>query len=506
MKQPCLKLATITIVLVLTISFKNTYSQPVALDLNFGNAGIASLISEISLSSIALQSDSKLVAAGCQKKGLNYDFVIVRFNSDGTLDNSFGTSGITTTNILKYNFIYSIQIQTDGKIIAAGSVDSGTNSDFAIARYNTDGSLDNTFGTNGVVITPIGSGHEYAKSCVIQNDGKIIAGGPTIDANYNGRFALVRYTSNGTLDAGFGTSGKFIFSMISNNDDQLSSIKLQPDGKIVCVGISISSIYDYYYAVARCTVTGMLDNSFGTNGKVITKTNSNGSENSLESIEIQADGKIIVAGTAIYVAPQFCVIRYNPNGTLDNTFGNMGTALCDFYNTGNNSGGRILLQTDGKIIVAGRGYDSNSKAVCLLARFSPSGVLDNSFGTTGRVTNPEIAGASAGLLQTDGKIVVCGGNKIVRYNSGVTSVNEPYAVDKLTVYPNPTSDNFNIKFNTISSQAKLEVYNAKGKLIYNENIGHITNTVSLNEEPPGIYFIKIIEENQNILKQKIIKH
>ena len=149
--------------------------------------------------SIAIQSDGKIVAGGYSDNGTNNDFAVVRYNTNGSLDTTFnGTGKVTTAIGISGDGCYSIAIQSDGKIVAGGYSYNGTNNDFAVVRYNTNGSLDTTF-NGGIITTPIGISGDVCLSIAIQSDGKIVAGGYSYNgANYD--FAVVRYNTNGSLD------------------------------------------------------------------------------------------------------------------------------------------------------------------------------------------------------------------------------------------------------------------------------------------------------------------
>jgi len=199
--------------------------------------------------SVAIQSDGKIVAAGYSYNGANYDFALVRYNMDGSLDSTFGTGGkVTTAFGTGDDGAKSVAIQSDGKIVAAGYSDNGANYDFALVRYNTDGSLDSTFGTGGKVTTAVGTGTDNAKSVAIQSDGKIVAAGYSYNgANFD--FALVRYNTDGSLDSTFGTGGK-VTTAFGTSNDEAYSVAIQSDGKIVAAGSSNNGA-NYDFALVR---------------------------------------------------------------------------------------------------------------------------------------------------------------------------------------------------------------------------------------------------------------
>ena len=159
-------------------------------------------------SAVSIQPDGKIVVAGSSNNGLNFNFAIVKYNANGTLDLTFGKGGMVTTMIQnRDDKASSLAIQSDGKIVAAGSSNNGSNFDFALIRYNKNGTLDPAFGGNGIVLTDIRNGDDHANALIIQPDGKIIAAGNTNNGSDND-FAVIRYNESGTLDPDFGADGK----------------------------------------------------------------------------------------------------------------------------------------------------------------------------------------------------------------------------------------------------------------------------------------------------------
>ncbi len=365
-----------------------------------------------------LQPDGKIITAGYSDS----DFAVVRYNTNGSVDSSFGPdrNGIVTTNLGGTDIARACVLQPDGKIIAAGYTitnDFYDNDfyDFALVRYNTDGSLDSSFGVNGngIIITDLGGNEDGAYACVLQPDGKIIAAGYTsidvLGSVYN--FALVRYNSDRTLDATFGTDGNGIVKTDIEGDDRAQACVLQPDGKIIAAGYTGLNKEGVFYNIAliRYNTNGSIDTTFGTNGIVTTKL---GDVARAFACALQPDGKIIAAGTskkdALY--DYFALVRYNTDGTLDTTFGTNGIVTTDL--------GRIdgvqacMLQLDGKIVVAGYTNKNNDDTYdWALVRYNTDGTLDTSFGINGMVITDVKAKydfAQACVLQLDGKIVIAG--------------------------------------------------------------------------------------------------
>ncbi len=378
------------------------------LDAAFGAAGIVSApvgTGDAVIQSIAIQTDGKIVAAGYSFAASNHEFALARFNADGSLDAGFGTNGKVTTPIGTYGVAYAVAVQTDGKIVAVGQGYSGSTYVFALARYNADGTLDTGFGTNGKVLTPIGAADSYAYAVALQTDGRIVAAGQSYTGSgYS--FALARYNPDGTADAGFGTNGIVVTAIGSY--DAVNGLVIQSDGKIIAAGYSDNGS-QYVFALARYNSSGTLDASFGqnNNGKVMTPIGSKDDE--AYAVAIQADGKIVATGYSNGgTCDLFALVRYNADGTLDTGFGTNGNVTTGL---GSSDQSRAVgIQDDGRIVAAGYSY-TGSEYVFALVRYNVNGTLDAGFGTDGKVLtaigsyDDEI---NAIAIQSDAKIVVGG--------------------------------------------------------------------------------------------------
>lgn len=316
---------------------------------------------------VLVQNDGKIVAVGYADSGnFNTDFALVRYNTNGTLDNTFGSGGKVTTSVgTGMNIAYEAAIQNDGKIVVAGSIYNGVLNTIALVRYNTNGSLDNTFGTGGKVTTSIGALEDKAYSVVIENNGKIVIAGQT-DNGIETDFLLVRYNSDGTLDNNFGTNG-ITTTSIGIDEEKANSLAIQNDGKFVIVGTTNTSSSKSSIAVMRYDTSGVLDNNFGNNG-IVTTTIGNFS-NRAESVIIQSDGKILVGGSFENTINQdFVVLRYNESGSIDSTFHFDGMAITNFYQT--DYGLSLAIQNDNKIILAGLVQNGYGHVAFGLARYN----------------------------------------------------------------------------------------------------------------------------------------
>ncbi|HLQ44680.1 MAG TPA: delta-60 repeat domain-containing protein, partial [Planctomycetaceae bacterium] len=354
---------------------------------------------------MAVQSDGKIVVAGRATIGSTFDFALARYNADGSLDTSFGTGGKVTTAIgTSTDEAYAVALQSDGKIVVGGRATIGSNFDFALARYNTDGTLDTSFGTSGKVTTAISSSHDEIYALAIQPDGAIVAAGRAKTNSYYD-FALARYTASGVLDTSFDTDGK-LTTAIGTRSDEAYGVALQADGKIVAAGRAYMSGYDF--AAVRYNSDGSLDTSFDTDGKVTTKFVTSVDE--AYAVAIQADSKIVLAGrvqNGSYY--DVALARYNTNGSLDTSFDTDGKVTTSISTT-TDEAYAVAVQSDAKIVVAGR-TTVGSTFDFALARYTTSGGLDSSFGTGGMVSTA--IGTStdevyAIAIQPDAKIVVAG--------------------------------------------------------------------------------------------------
>jgi uncharacterized delta-60 repeat protein len=369
---------------------------------------------------MALQSDGKIVVAGYSYIGTNYDFGVVRFNVDGGLDTTFGGDGTVTTAMGASNdFGTAVAIQPDGKILVAGYATMGT-MDFAVARFNSDGSLDTTFDGDGRLTTNVGTGDDYAFAIALQSDGKILVAGFATVSNLD--VAVVRYNADGSLDATFDGDGR-VTTAVGSLDDRGWAIAVQPNGRILVAGF-IDNGTNNDFAVLRYNANGSLDATFDGDGKVTTAVGSAG--DTAYAIALQSDGKIVVAGYSSNGSnDDFAVVRYNSDGSLDSSFsgdGKVTTAI----GTGTDQGWGVALQPDDKIVVAGRSHNGTNNDFAVV-RYNSDGSLDGTFDGDGKVTTAIGTGADEGYavaLPPDGKIVVAGQTingtaydfAVVRYN------------------------------------------------------------------------------------------
>ncbi len=391
------------------------------LDPSFGDGGkVTTAIGASYASALVVQPDGKLVAAGRGSDSGNVGVALARYNSDGSLDSSFGSGGLVITNIGGANLeTAAVVLQRDGKLVTAGNTDNGgppSNTDFLLVRYNANGRLDTSFGKGGKVTTDIAGAYDRAAALVVQPDGKLVAAGlterPSPSDTNTATFgiALVRYGTNGMLDRTFGQGGKVAIDFGSN--ESADGLVLQPDGKLVVVGTTIEG-GAAVFALVRYNKDGTLDAGFGNGGRVTTLV---GDGAAASALVIQPDGKLVAAGSLVQPASLtngFALARYNGDGSLDGTFGSGGMVITPIFGDALGVAYALLLQSDGRLVAGGFAVPGLNDEFAVV-RYNADGSLDSTFGTVGIVTTAFSSATYADALalaeQRDGKLVAAGAN------------------------------------------------------------------------------------------------
>lgn len=379
------------------------YGVPGSLDTSFGGGKmmLPGGASDDYAYAAALQADGKLVIAGRAAEHAG-DFALIRLDRDGNVDTSFGTGGRVLTDFAgSSETIYALAIQPDGKIVAAGvSTVAGSGNDFALARYNTDGTLDTSFGTSGKVTTPVGPDSDSGYAVLVQPDGTIVVGGDSNRATTGVDFALVRYTASGALDPSFGTGGIALTAIKQfGARDSIYALARQPDGKLVAAG------GEGDFSLVRYNANGSVDAGFGTGGSISGLFGS--TIGAARAVTIAPTGEIVVAGHAQH---EVSVARLTAAGALDASFGTGGKVTTMLSATNWNEAQAIAIDAGGKLVVAGWVYEGNSSAGNFaVVRYDAAGALDASFGDAGVVITPVAPGTKADqgmamVLQPDARI------------------------------------------------------------------------------------------------------
>lgn len=487
-----------TFFLLFIITFSS--SQNGVLDASFGTNGTVVTISGGEVFDMVIQPDDKIIVVGSSGTGPN-DMTIMRFNADGSVDNSFGTNGKVSVDFYGGNDnAKCVALQPDGKILVGGSCQqssSNNNSNLAIIRLNANGTLDNSFGTGGKYSLDVdGYAFDELYDLTLQSDGKIVAVGRGGTDMFN-KTVVLRLNSNGTPDNTFDSDGILkAFGFPGGIMSTIYAVLVQPDGKILIAGSSTSC------SLARLNSNGTIDNSFGNNGGIIINVTSYGNH-----LALQPDGKILISNYNI-IGNNTLLCRVNSNGTMDSSFGNSGMASLNVNPGQYTHSTGIYLQSDGKILLTGSAYTNGSTSNLLLAQYNSDGTLNTAFGpsNTGYVTTSiaatdEDRGKCVGV-QSNGKIIVAGSPctgsckfALARYNNTVLPGGlKEWDEGTFLMYPNPAKQE--IFLSKLPVHSSLSVINASGKVIYQTN--PITeNQININIEkiPDGIYFLLIQTEN-----------
>ena len=383
------------------------------LDPTFGGDGRVSTHVDVRFAganAVALQADGKVVAVGTAGTNDTSFLTLVRYDADGSLDASFGGDGRVTVAIGNGKCVEGngVALQGDGRIVVVGRTGC-RHGRFAVARFDTDGTLDATFGGDGVVSTRFGGTRCDADAfgVALQGDGAIVAAG---QANCrDARFAAARYATDGTLDPTFGGDGR-VTTDVARNWDVASAVAIQADGKIVLAGTASIETDRSRFGVVRYGTDGAVDTTFGGDGIVTTPPQDCIAQG--KAVAVQPDGKIVLAGFDGCI-DRFALARYRVGGHLDAGFGSGGVVTTAFPCPQSDAEG-VAVQPDGSIVAAGWAVCEAHRDVVFrfaAARYGSDGSLDSGFGSDGTVLTPYACDAMghAVALQPDGGIVVAGG-------------------------------------------------------------------------------------------------
>jgi uncharacterized delta-60 repeat protein len=441
------------------------------LDATFGSGGKVVSSPSGAVRDLALQPDGKIIAGGIADGLHHEEFGVVRYNANGTVDTSFGNSGLAQINFdespadvtSSSNKILAVSIQPDGKILASGykqNVSSAYDGvHFAVARFNANGSLDTSFGTGGKLLPFASTNLEKTFgliSMILQPDGKFVLAAATNTAGppLYGYFILARFNSDGSSDASFGSGGVVTSHILSQSTDKsaMYHLALQPDGKILaCGGVTHATPEGATQGggvVLRYNADGSPDNTFASGGVLIFDQSAGGSGatiyDTVSDVRIEPDGKIIAAGRSYRNtnAPNTFLMRLNSGGTLDSSFGTNGIAATNFYPI---TMPQIRRQLDGKYLVGHT--DNGVNRDFQIMSFNNNGTTDTSFNSSVHpgFTETDFGGSDdyawAILLQPDGKVILGGSATIfspqmqapfalARYNVGnIVARRSPFDFD-----------------------------------------------------------------------------
>lgn len=440
------------------------------LDTTFSGDGIFEISGAGIAVSVALQTDSKIVIGS---RGLSGESIIIRLNTNGALDTTFDTDGIVSLNPNHYE-PYGLAIQSNGRIVVAGTSSIFAGGDISTVRLLTSGALDTSFDSDGIAVTSVYAGDSEARSLTIQTDGKIVVGGGPGANGSETEAAIVRYNSNGSLDTSFDGDGIKLSNLnIGNGDKYFNDLVAQTDGKILAIGDTTYGLTSLFviedFTIFRLNTDGNFDSSFDGNGIVRSQWCEQGSD-----LALQTDGKIVAIGSQERLSNPndnaVCTQRFNDDGAVDTSLnfaagdGTMKQTVLSAQEF--TSVEAIAGLPNGKILVAGWGevpnqsyntakmirlnangtldtsfmdegifeYTNSSTSTYfndlkilsdgsffvvgeagipvggIVAKFTSAGILDTNFSGDGIFTNNAITRIYSVAVQTDGKIIGCGSN------------------------------------------------------------------------------------------------
>lgn len=517
---------------LLTVTFlvsSLSFSQNWGLDQDFNSVGYNATNMIVNGDDYAecstIQSDGKILIGG-------YGLRIARYNSNGTLDTNFGNLGYTLPygNNVSLNYIKQIIITPTNKILAIGAI--YTNKWYIyLAQYNENGTIDTTFGTSGRKNIDVGPSITMTVgNAIYTSDNKIFIA--TTSYLSDGDFNITKCNKFGELETAFGGTG--IITYDGMGYDQGAKINLRSDGKLLLSGNSnvnpANGTYKQYVQML-INLDGTLDTTFGTNGKVLTNLATNNTQ-VINDMYLLTDNSILITGSLLFTNSTIYdgfVAKFNVNGILDTSFGTNGISQVAFSDTDGSQAitdlmNKMTVQNDGKIIVAGFSNGSGNASKFSVARLNSDGTLDSVFGNGGTMTFP-INGFNDVITdvksQDDGKIVVSGQTKIndldrsyvvarLTPDSTLTTSETIISNQSIQIYPNPAQNQITVSgLDSYFSSDKIDavLLSIDGKELKTVEFTNHSNAleISLDNLSSGIYILKISDKNNEVIR-KFIKN
>lgn len=487
----------------------NCIAQP--LDKTFGNNGV--LITPFdtylygngdNIQAIAQQQDGKILSAD------GY-FRIVRFLPNGKVDSSFAINGRIEQVFTGYELptSSSVIIRTDGKIIVSGSASSNstsaTQTDFIVARYLRDGSIDNTFNGTGyqsIDLYPTWPGQDYCYGLALQADDKILLCGS--GAN---EFAIVRLKENGMVDSSFGNNGIYRKNY-GNYGSYFSRIAVRANGKIIAGGVAYFGGTDDRFCLLQLMPNGQPDSSFGVNGLAEISPAGGGI---VHDMAVQPDGKVILLGRDVFTGG--VMVRFNIDGSPDSSFGTNGIAEI-ISPKGVAGPEQIELSADGHLYIAGHIEINPSNEDVYFLRCNNDGTIDSTYAGGGSIVplgkNDERIHSM--LVQTDGKILMAGEYRdstatyqylLLRFNQFSENISIIGSERKLIdIYPNPVQSKFTVD---AASDGVLIIRNAFGQVLQKMLVRNGESVFDFPDCPVGVYYCTYVSSSDEVYSTTLLK-
>jgi uncharacterized delta-60 repeat protein len=489
--------------LLSSFTFYFALAQYGEIDPSFGNNGFVEIAIGPYLDSkirdTKLDSEQNIFSVGSAHNGTFSELFVLKLLPNGSPDNSFSGDGKATIPSFNTNtFGTCLSIDSQNRIVVAGHHYAVPYQQVFLARFLSNGTIDNTFGENGTLSIPIGNNNAYCNDVTIDNNDRIVIAGYVNFDNLGEDFFVMRFDNTGNFDTSFGNNG------IVGNVNDISSgyhpnLAIQEDNKIIVAGTG-GIAGTPHYCVLRFNTDGSLDSDFNNDGIVTTFIA--GEYNSPYGVALRSDGSIITGGLSGYwQSVDISFSQYSDNGDLDTSFGNNGT-LTQNVNGGTDQVTDLILQPDEKMLASVATVGPDGTYDYFVIRYNVDGTLDNTFGLSGlvQVEFPNIdARAESLVLQNDGKIVVAGYSQtintnytaFVRLSSGLpVDIDERTSKPSTQIYPNPTTHYLTIRDNhgPIGSVRFFDIY---GKEIHPRCAQSDKSQWDLSSLSSGNYFLQI---------------
>lgn len=456
-----------------------------------------------------LQPDGKILVSGVQSDGnagsQQFPF-IARYNSDGSVDSTFGTFGTNKISNLGPGILSSIFLMDNGKILCTGSPNFGSN---LIMRFDSTGAVDNSFGTNGVVqhSIPPGVNFFYDFKSVMRSDGKIVSVAPTfLGSNNDKNVVLSCFDTLGVLDTTFGTNGYYIdYNFVIGADRE---VVLQSDDKVI---VAQQNLNETEIRVARYNTNGSIDSTYGTNGYIIIGASSFPAR--IKYLSKFNDDKILVGYQENGIPPDFK--KYDANGILDTDFSLNGGNTFQFANA--DLANRAISYANDELLMGGSQFGFSMTRFVLNSTVphitQTDSILNSNVSAAGATFQWYLNGALISGATDSVYIATLSGTYMVEatnawgcvssdstifINTGIATTN---GMDGISIYPNPVNETLNIAMPASTNQTEYFITDAVGKIVLSGKFTGAHNSVDMHSLSPGIYFLKtILSQTNSIIK------
>lgn len=537
------------------------------LDASFGEEGLA-ILSPVGSNSmdnaqcVDIRPTGEIVFAGVSGGFSGFGMTVGQVLPDGTMDMAFGTDGVTTIEgVGGSNFGYDIEVLADGKLLVCGAVSlTAANTAMAVWRFMADGELDASFGDNGALIVDVDASEDYARDILMDGSGQItVVGNSKQPDNFLYRAAMIRFDESGILDGNFGIYGTQVYPMNTDMNCDVRAGVMSPTGEIYLAGYTTVSSTSQpivmgfsnfgepleSFGEAGIFNTGVegryFDVDFANNGLIAVGDGNNGASgvvrahnltgeinpyfgdsgtalvsgapgNALLALEMQADGKILVAGSASmgFMMRDFLVARLHPSGFLDEEWGQDGVTVTE-VGPGFEDVNDLAIQPDGKIVAAGFAQFNNNEYV--FARYG-SGELGEIMGCT----EPEACNYNPNATSDDGTCYSPGDacddgddeTENDTYNENCDCVGEPMVnglsaiqADGFQLFPNPAVDRVTLRFQSAQPRSLL-LRTLAGERVLEMKLTSEEEVIAMSGLVPGVYTLSIADVDQIWVERLII--